>query len=481
MFGWTHLFYLECLLSGMQTLTKDNRSLLMLIMVVSIVKFVLFPFAQTVDADAVTRSFLSKEWIDDPHWIMTGVWLPIHYYLNGIFLWLYNDTAVIPGLLNIILSIVMLWPFYRLVSREFSKEGALMITAIFAFSPILFRNQFMGLSETSYLFFLVLGMDLLSYGLKKEKLTSIALSGFMLTLASGVRYEAWIIILITGIFLLIGNFKKALIFGITASIFPTIWLLTNYMETNDLLHSIRGNHRWTLEIMDNNAHVDLETYLRRIWFFPFSLLIAIGPIASIDAIRNWTSRIIRPRKNDLRFLFAALFILILVFFIYNSIQGTLLLQHRFIGTLVFFLLPFASYCMTSQKVVRIAFHVALVVGLSFIYNMDSIQPLPRLKDQQLAKIVEKIPAETEYLILDFSGWDYTYYWALNSGIDHKKIIIVEGAVNSPDRQDEINQLLDQHKNVSCILVEGSDSYNALNNRNSLETIYQEGAVIVQKK
>ena len=61
----------------------------------------------------------------------------------------------------------------------------------------------------------------------------------------------------------------------------------------------------------------------------------------------------------------------------------------------------------SRKPLRIALHLALIIGLSFIYNVDNISPLPRLKDQKFAHLVETIPPDTDYLILDFYGWDYT--------------------------------------------------------------------------
>ncbi len=456
-----------------------NKQILILILIIGIIRILLFPFSQIIDADAVTRTFLTQEWMEHPHWIMSGIWLPLHYYINALALWIWNDPSLTPSILNSLLALFMIFPFYKLVNREFSKEGALMITAIFALSPILFRNQFMGLSETPYLL-LVHAMNCLSIGLRANKNSAIVMAGLLLTLAAGIRYEAWLIILITTFYLFIKHFKKAILFGLLAGIFPLLWLLTNYISTGSPFTSLEGNHHWTLEVMNNNAHVDTETYLRRIWFFPFSLMIAIGPIATVDAVRNWVARITTPRFKDVRYLFAILFIFFLIFFIYNSVKGTLLLQHRFIGTLVLFFLPFASYCMTSRKPLRIALHLVLIIGLSFIYNVDNISPLPRLKDQKFAHLVETIPPDTDYLILDFYGWDYTYYWAVESGIPYQNIIIVEGAKNSPDRLNEIEKLLETKDNVSCIVKDESPVARLIHDHYVAEILDRCGDVTIKK-
>jgi len=457
-----------------------HQSYFLGIMILAIVaRIFVFPFAQTIDADAVSRTFLSMDWLEHPKWIGEGVWLPIHYYLNGFALMIWNDQVFSPAVLNTLLSIASIPPIYHLSKREFSINGALFVAAIFAFSPILFRNQFMALSETSYLFFVVHALNLLSKGMKDERIVLFALSGLLLTVAAGIRYEAWLIMAVIGLFLVFRSFKNAFIYGSFALLFPISWLVSNYLLSGNAFTSLSGNHRWTLEIMDNNANVDLETSLRRIWFFPFSLLIAIGPPAAYFALKG-SFREIRANGWNFKKLLGILFILMLLFFIYNSFQGTLLLQHRFIGSLVILTLPFAALGFQQLSFQRVVLHLFVVIGLSFVYNMDNISPLPRLNDQEKAKLYQEIPSNSDYLVIDVLGWDYAYYYALMSRMDRKKIILVEGAMNSPDRSAEIQAVLNSGANVTLMIRKESPIDSLLKERKDLLFISEYDDVCIKK-
>src|SRR5438067_57105 len=120
-----------------------------------LVKLSLLPFAQQTDPDAVTRIFFSEAWKDHPSWIRSDVWGPFHFYLNGFFLMIWNNRIYAPAVLNLLLSVLTLIPFYFFTRREFNEDGAFAATVFLAVSPILFRNSFLALSETPSLFFIV--------------------------------------------------------------------------------------------------------------------------------------------------------------------------------------------------------------------------------------------------------------------------------------------------------------------------------------
>lgn len=463
----------------MQQSINGRKYYIWIIAIAILTRVCVFPFAQTIDADAVSRTFLTLDWMDQPHWIGEGVWLPFHYYLNTIALFIWDDQVYSPALLNSLFSLLTIPAFYQLTKREFDIKGALITTVLFALSPILFRNQFMALSETSYLFFLVHSLNWISRGMKDDRLSDFILAGIFITVASGIRYESWLITAVIGCFLLVRNVRSAFIFGSFASLFPISWLASNYLITGDAFSSLSANHHWTLEVMENNANVDVESYLRRIWFFPFSLLIAIGPPAAYFAIKGHF-RAIRQFNLHFKTLLALLFAVFLCFFIYNSIQGTLLLQHRFIGTLVVFFLPFAAEGFRQLSPTRILAHAVVVIALSYVYNVNNISPIPRLKDQAKGALYQHIPKATETLILDDLGWDYTYYYALMSRIDRKKIILIEGATNSPDRISEINEALNDSTETTLFVRKGSQLDSILRQRTDLLLIHGYEEVLIKK-
>jgi 4-amino-4-deoxy-L-arabinose transferase-like glycosyltransferase len=419
-----------------KSIANNSRQIFILAIAVLLIKLVLLPFAQTVDSDAVSRVHLSMDWLQNPRWIDTSVWAPFHFYLNGFFLGIWNDTVLAPKVLNIVISCLSLLPLYYFTRREFNEKGALIVAIFFAISPILFRNNFMALSETPYLLFLLLAMNLISKSIREDKWQWMLVAGLMITIASGFRYEAWLLMFFMGALLLFVDWKKAFLFGAMALLFPLIWLYSNWVETGDAFYSIQGNYRWTLEMMGNNDGVNGEILLHRVWFFPFSWLISVGPPVAFLVLVAMVRNIKKFRVDKLKSVWAILFFTMLLFFIYNAYNGVLLLQHRFIGTLVVLSLPFIALYFNewNSKTKRNAIiYGTLIVGLSFVYNQDSISPLPRLGDQNKAAFSESINeslSDDGLLILDFVGWDYTYYYALQSRLPMHRIILMQGAKNS---------------------------------------------------
>lgn len=434
-----------------------------LLIITLVIKLLLIPFSQTVDADAVSRIYLSVNWIKDAQWINSSVWAPLHFYLNGMGLMLWHDPVNLPKVINVLLSSLTLIPFYFFTKREFNKEGALAATIFLAVCPILFRNSFMALAGTPYLFFLVLAMNFLSRGLKRDSVTDMLIAGFSITLASGFRYEAWLMIAVFGLVILLHKkWKLLFIYGSAALVFPLVWMISNWLETGDPLYSIQGNYHWTLNVMGINENVDFESYLRRIWYYPFSWMIALGPPAAFVSIRSVINTYSKKGSNRSLVIWTLPFWIMLLFFLYNSIKGVLLMQHRFSGTLVVLSLPFVAIFFREFTPVKrrlIWLFAAITLILSFLYNTSGVKPLPRLKDQTTVSISEIIRDQLNNescLILDFTGWDETYYLALHSGLPQERIVITDGAKNSELPMDKIRSRIEKHREGLILLARNSE-------------------------
>ena len=441
---------------------RENAKIFWLAGGVLLLKLILLPFVQNTDADAVLRVFGAQEWKEHPVWISSGVWGPFHFYLNGIALMIWNNTIYAPVILNVLLSTFTLFPFYYFTRREFNEKGAFISTIFLAICPILFRISFLPLSETPYLLFIVLTMNFISKGLREERIIIYLLAGFCLTLASGFRYEAWLLIILFGVMIVLtGKWKEAFLFGSVALIFPLIWLVQNYSTTSNALFSFQ----LAFDAMNNKEDLHFVSYLRRTWFFPFSWMIALGPPAAWITIRIIFGSYIKVNRNLYRIIWTIPLFGVYLFFYYNALKGSLLLQHRFTGTLVVLSLPyFALYFKEiSKKKTKNAFlFVIATIGLSFAWNTYGVKPLPRLKDQsgdKVSKLIENKIEKNSALIVDFWNWENTYYIAHRSKLPLNNIAIIFGTKNSDIQKERIQHLLNDHPGGVILLKKNSPLFN----------------------
>jgi 4-amino-4-deoxy-L-arabinose transferase-like glycosyltransferase len=465
-----------------------NPTIYWIVSISLLVKLVLLPFSQTVNADAISRVFASISWMEDPGWISKSIWAPFHFYIHGVGLMIWNNPIYMPKIITIIFSVLTLFPFYFFTKREFNNYGALVATFFLALSPVLFRNSFMPLSETPYLFFLALTINLFSKSIKENSTKYILLAGITITFAAGIRYEAWVIIPILSLLIfLLKKWKFIFLFNITALLFPLYWLLSNWIETGDPLYSIQGTYNWSLNVMDRNENMDFESYLRRLWFFPFSWIIAIG-IPACYIILGIVIKKIKDKSKKDRFIFFSIpFVIMFFFYEYNSFKGVLLTQHRYIGTLVILSLPFISIHfneINSKKIKQSLVFGLTTILLSFVYNTSGVIPLPRLGDQTnviISQVIKENSTNESCLILDFIGWDNTYYISLHSGLKQKNIVITEGAKNSKLPLQDIKNKLEEYEKGIILLKKESELFNLLspsssfyndNKKLQLEKIYQ---------
>lgn len=432
-----------------------------------VIKLLLLPFVQVCDADAVSRVFYSISWLENPHWIISYFWAPFHFYLIGFILSIWNNTIYAPIVINIMLSGLTLIPFYNFTKREFNNNGAFVATIFLAISPILFRNSLMSLSETPYLFFVVLSMDFLSRGIRKNSNLFFLISGLCMTIAAGFRYEPWIIMIIfVFIILLLKKPKQAILFCSTAFIFPAIWLIQNYVATNNPLFFLN----WAKEAMKRNENIEFESYLRRLWFFPFSWMIALGPPAAFVAIKAIFKSYFH---NNLRSVYIWSIPFWIMFFIleYNCFNGVILVQHRFTGTLVVFSLPFVAIYfneLTKIKIRSAWIFGALTIGLSFLYNTD-VKLIPRLKDQSfytISRSVQKNITNESCLIMDFVGWDNTYYIELQSKLQPENIFIVFNDDKQEYFINEIKKYVTRNYKGFALLRNDSKLYQLVDHRDT---------------
>lgn len=434
---------------------KSDKKIFWLAAIVLIVKLSLLPFTQTTDSDAVSRTWLGMGWLQHPVWLTHSVWGPFHFYITGAALSLWHNPIYAPPLLNIILSALMLLPFYFFVKREFNEQGAFVSACLLAVSPIIFRNSLMNMSETPYIFLLAVTLDFLSRGFHKGMNKDYLLAGFFATIGSGIRFEFWIFIAVFTFVVYFKTGKKyALLFMATALLYPITDVLSHFIPDGYTLNGFFSAYPWS---MHADKAPDFSNYLRRVWFLPLCWLVSLGPFAFI-IIRElaWS------RKRYPAIFWCALVFLIFLFITeITGLFGTILLHERFAATIAFLSMPFAAPWfaeITSYKRNIALLFCLLTVGLSYVYNLSDIAPLPRLTDQtgdKVAKLINRSMSPRSGLIVDFWEWENTYYVALQTKLEPENLFVQEGNVLDTVRETDIKSIIDNHKQGVILLVKNS--------------------------
>jgi len=416
-------------------------------------KLALFPLVQEVDADAISRIYLSLSFAESPRIIQTGNWPPLFFYLMGGALKLYENQFFTPVFVNIVLSALLLFPLYSLFRRHFNEKIAFLLCIIFSFSPIVFRLSLLAMSEIPYLFFVVLSLNALSKSLVEKKVIWSLLAGLFMTVAGGIRYESWILGALIACFLAYYKSpKEFLLFFISFALFPVYWLISNFIHADDALSSFM----WAIDLSESKSSLSFESILRRIWWFPLSLMFAFGPVAFYFFIRELK----HFQKDKIGRPVLIVFAVFLGIWIINALRGSLLLQHRFAVTLFLLSLPVIGYYFqrkSKRLETKTLIFAVSAFFLAYVYSSKGARPIPRLKNTDAEKISEQINANLNAksgFICDFWNWQTTYYLPFSTGLPRQQIRIIEDGQSLEIIEAKISSLIE--KQPQGVILIGKD-------------------------
>jgi hypothetical protein len=425
-----------------------------------------FPYSDTVDSDAVSRVFMAQNWANNPEFIWHGTWLPFHQYFIGSFLLVFPSITITPIILNIVLATATVWAVYHFTALLFDKTNAWFPAILLAVSPIFFRNSLMAMAEIPGICTAAFGLLFVMRSIKRESLKDAVVAALFMTLSNGFRYESWVISgLLFIIFLLYRQYRVASIYAVIAVSFPVIWIVGNFIDDGNYMAGIAGANYFNLVLAGVNEGVGFPERMARLLFYPYSLTLSVGvwvmPLMLIALYRRGKT------LSRAQWIWVLPFAFMAILVTYKAIDGTLLLQHRFSSTLLLLFLPFTvliprlfensrlfpiilscaalsilpfSNYMANQNVERwLSFSpdVESAFGLVRYIRQDQAEPIPKLKEDRPKELVKLIRSRCENcaLVLDFTGWQETYYVALNVGLDPGQIMILPGT-----KYEEINWL-----------------------------------------
>lgn len=434
------------------------------------VRLAVVPFTMTDEADAVTRIFITQEWMRDPGIIYHGVWGPLQTYFIALSLVAWDNPVYSPVILNCIFSAAAAIPLYYFVKREWDEKPALFAACLYLVYPVAFRYGFFALSDVPFIFFISLGMLLLSLARDAGgNWKHAALAGITVTLAGALRYEAWGLTPFLGL-LLWKKWREMFLFYLSAAVFPVFWMTGNYLYSGDPFYSFNFALDWTLNISQNDVNVSTIEYVNRATYFPRVLFFGLTPIAFLVCILGMFYAVQRWKKQTIWLLpLAALF----GTFTINAVSGKLSTQVRYSLTLAIFMIPFAAEWFERMKesprrTLYSAVVIASMIPLGFLramipWQFDFPNPIPRQVSYLPRLSRETVNISTDLnrhlanhpggLILDFYDWGDTYYIALMTGKHKSNIYMTPGEVNEPMKPDEVEAFLLENPKGVVLLTE----------------------------
>lgn len=331
-------------------------------------------------ADDYSRTVISWDWLQNPR-IYSGVWLSLHFWINGTFIWLFKDLILAPVLANTLFSIVTLVFLYLLTEKIFTKSAAFVTCLIFAVFPFQVWLSSSGMPESVFFCFITMGFyyflswyENLKGGKFRKAITCLILGCLSLDIANLLRYEGWffsIALVLLTVYLSYRKFKfsKQTLVSFAVSLVSVLsalwWLYENSKDYGDAFFFIRE----TTKIYAGLASAGL---MQRIVQYPF-FIFYIAPLTTVLGLWKIV-RVLMNKPNG----FKGDFPLLRVFLLFNLLELFLLMLSgifgsggtnmisRYIVINAIMLFPFAVWQLTDLR------KYILVAGLAAIILVNII-------------------------------------------------------------------------------------------------------------
>jgi len=279
----------------------------LLLAVAAVPRLLLMSFNENLYGDAVARTDLAQRWAEHPHWISSAAdgalqFGPLHLYLVGLLLkagvapeWAGRLWAGVFGVLTV-------WPLWSLTRRLFGGKAALWACLGFSVWGLHLQLSTTGGSEAQALFLIVLSWSLLAQGQDENRFAPLLLSALTLNLACATQYDAWLLIPVMTVLLLLGDpdrvaaITRGVLFGLLCLPFPLLWMQGNAVAKGDAfypIHLLEQFHEgWVRGEM--GALGNLGFRLEALFFWPGVALFTLSPVLALFGMvgmkRAWKER-----------------------------------------------------------------------------------------------------------------------------------------------------------------------------------------------
>ena len=386
-------------------------------------------------ADDFSRTVISWDWLQDPR-IYSGVWLSMHFWLNGIFIWIFGDMTLAPVIANTLFSVLTLVFLYLLFEKIFGRTIAVISCLLYSVFPFQVWLSASAMPESVFFFFITMCFYFFVLWYKHSNDVNIArvyllTAAFTLNAANMLRYEGWFFTMAFIVIIAVLSFRKFRFgkllmynFGISLLSVITIlwWLYLNHRDYNDAFFFIRE----TGKIYEG---LNSAGYIQRIVQYPF-FIFYIAPLTTLLGLWKIV-KTVRNRRNG----FNGDFTLMRIFLLFNLIEILLLMLSGIVGTggtnmisryivlnaILFF--PFAIWQLTDFRRYILAAGSVVLIVVNIIWSFY-YQQAYREDTYEVSHMV-KVLIEKNY----FAPGDKVYFEMVQGYFDIYPLQVIS---NRPD-------------------------------------------------
>jgi 4-amino-4-deoxy-L-arabinose transferase-like glycosyltransferase len=266
-----------------RVVTKDSISRGMLLFFLAlIVRLSFLPLTGNNGTDAWARYMLAESWLEHPTQLPSAVWLPLHFWLLGSALWVWNSEFS-ARLLTALLGAATVLPYWGAFRKIFGLRIAFWSAVTFALFGFHVGYSVTTSSEAPTIFFLALGF----YGwvrfYSENRWAWALLSGVSFSAASLCRFEVWLYlpVLALALFFCSGtavnwppprSWVHLTEFSLAAAPGSVGWLIYSWMKWREPLHAA-DQSAWL------SAHFNIhQPLLNRLIAVPGALFVTLSPL-----------------------------------------------------------------------------------------------------------------------------------------------------------------------------------------------------------
>ena len=412
---------------------QDGVALALVLAAALAVRAALLPYASQDTLDHTVRIWIGWRWAEDPFPLLYGMWPPLHFFLVGPIVRLFDDPVHAPVLLHLAIGSATPVVLYLFTKREFGDRNAALAAGIaYALYPVAVRNSLEALAEAPF----VLGLALALLALSRAREPSAdwrhaAVAGLALTLAAMLRYEGWMLIPFLGL-VLWPRLRLVGVFVTVSALWPVVSLAASYVHYGDALAGIHAVSSYELGAM-GKAQLPLARRAAHVAKLGVNLAAGMTPVLALFAGLGALSCLVRRSKQAAWLIpSAGLFLVLLA----AAARGSINPKSHYTETFGLLLIPFLAAFLGSPPVRRLpaaGIYAALFGSMTFLLVIGTLRDIPGMR--QHSALVRAIPAlgpvptfvgrdvldrvmpavrDGDGLVSDFLGYGATGYLALRS-------------------------------------------------------------------
>lgn len=280
--------------------TLERRSTwAVLFLLAVVIRLVFLLVAENNGTDAYVRLQIAQGWIEDPWRLPSEVWLPLHFWLLGGSLWIWNSDWS-ARILTVLLGALTVPLFGGFCRRLFGDRVAFYSMLALAALGLHVGYSVTTSSEAPTVFFLVLSLYAWSRWREEGETKWIAVSGLALSAASMIRFDVWFFPAV--LLLLLPDYSQGLpraatnpeswrrmiTFGIFAFLGAGGWLLYSLWKWGDLFYSPKTAF---LNVLPE------QSLAYRLIAVPGALAVTLTPVIPLLALFALFGRELRTRSG----------------------------------------------------------------------------------------------------------------------------------------------------------------------------------------